>query len=133
GEELEGCSGKYPKDDPNTSLYSIDVIQVPLAAPEKAHIVNRPRVFADATTGALAGLWQGRNHGEGTQTTAPSSRCHDITVFPEIGLAAGGGARDGILSFIFYPPQPGRPPPRSPQELAFYPSSPLHNPTDKDH
>ena len=26
-----------PKDDPNTALFSIDVIQVPLAAPEKAH------------------------------------------------------------------------------------------------
>ena len=37
-EELAGCSGKDPKDDPNTALFSIDVIQVPLAAPrEGAH------------------------------------------------------------------------------------------------
>jgi len=41
GQELEGCSGSEPKDDPNTSLFSIDVIQVPLAAPSTAHIVNR--------------------------------------------------------------------------------------------
>ena len=41
-----------PKEDPNTALFSIDVIQVPLAAPEKAHIVNRPRIFADPATGA---------------------------------------------------------------------------------
>src|SRR5688500_17036866 len=35
-EELAACSGKDPKEDPNTALFSIDVIQVPLAAPEKA-------------------------------------------------------------------------------------------------
>ena len=35
-EELAGCSAQDPKDDPNTALFSIDVIQVPLAAPEKA-------------------------------------------------------------------------------------------------
>ena len=33
GEELAGCSGAEPKDDPNTALFSIDVIQIPLAAP----------------------------------------------------------------------------------------------------
>ena len=35
-EELAGCSGLDPKEDPNTALFSIDVIQVPLAAPENA-------------------------------------------------------------------------------------------------
>ena len=34
-EELAGCSGKDPKEDPNTALFSIDVIEVPLAAPQK--------------------------------------------------------------------------------------------------
>ena len=57
GDELAGCSDRDPKDDPNTALFSIDVIQVPLAAPEQARIVNRPRIFADAATGAIAGLW----------------------------------------------------------------------------
>ena len=37
GEELAGCSGGDPKDDPNTALFSIDVIQVPLARPQEAH------------------------------------------------------------------------------------------------
>ena len=54
-----GCSELEPKEDPNTALFSIDVIQVPLAAPEKARIVNRPRIFADPTSGAIAGLWAG--------------------------------------------------------------------------
>ena len=56
GDELAGCSSANPKDDPNTALFSIDVIQVPLAAPEKSRIVNRPRIFADPATGAIAGL-----------------------------------------------------------------------------
>src|SRR4029077_20731963 len=51
-EELAGCSGLKPEEDPNTSLFSIDVIQVPLANPSQARIVNRPRIFAD-TTGNL--------------------------------------------------------------------------------
>ena len=46
-EELTGCSGLDPKEDSNTSLFSIDVIQVPLAAPQSAKIVNRPRIFMD--------------------------------------------------------------------------------------
>src|SRR4029077_366512 len=69
GDELEGCSNKAPKDDPNTSLFSIDVIRVPLAHPEQAAIVNRPRMFADEKTGALAGLWPGGTYGPGTQTS----------------------------------------------------------------
>jgi hypothetical protein len=35
-EELAGCSGLKPEEDPNTALFSIDVIKVPLASPEKA-------------------------------------------------------------------------------------------------
>src|SRR5215510_8354111 len=67
-EELAECSGKDAKDDPNTSLFSIDVIQVPLAAPQNAKIVNRPRIFADSATGSPNGLWKGGAHGDQTQT-----------------------------------------------------------------
>ncbi len=107
-EELAECSGKDPKEDPNTALFSIDVIQVPLAAPEKARIVNRPRIFADAASGAISGLWQGGNHGEGTQTSRVTNQCHDITVFPEIGLAAGACSGNGILMDITDPVRPVR-------------------------
>ena len=106
-EELAGCSWK-PKDDPNTALFSIDVIQVPLAAPENAKIVNRPRIFADPATGSIAGLWQGGNHGAGTQTSRMTNQCHDITVFPEIGLAAGACSGNGILLDISDPMNPVR-------------------------
>jgi hypothetical protein len=107
-EELAGCSGLDPKDDPNTALFSIDVIQVPLAAPEKAHIVNRPRIFADPKSGAASGLWPGGDHGPGTQKTSVTNQCHDITVFPEVGLAAGACSGNGILLDIHDPVHPVR-------------------------
>ncbi len=108
GEELAGCSGLDPKEDPNTALFSIDVIKVPLKNPEQAAIVARPRIFADVATGNLAGLWQGGNHGEGTQTSRMTNQCHDITVFSDIGLAAGACSGNGILMDISDPQNPKR-------------------------
>src|SRR5688500_1058873 len=108
GEELAGCSGKDFKEDPNTSLFSIDVIEVPLAAPQNARIVNQPRIFMDEKTGALAGLWQGGHHGPGTQTSRMTTQCHDITVYSEIALAAGACAGNGILLDISDPRNPKR-------------------------
>ncbi|MGE0124555.1 MAG: LVIVD repeat-containing protein [Vicinamibacterales bacterium] len=108
GEELAGCSGLKPDEDPNTALFSIDVIKVPLKNPEKAAIVARPRIFADATTGAIAGLWPGGDHGPGTQRTSTTNQCHDITVMPEAGLAAGACSGNGILMDISNPEQPVR-------------------------
>ena len=102
---------------PNTALFSIDVIQVPLAAPEKARIVNRPRIFADPTTGAIAGSGQGGDHGPGTQPTRVTNQCHDITVFPEVGLAAGACSGNGILLDISDPVQSGAARSRRRQEL----------------
>src|SRR5207249_10658333 len=65
-QELAGCSGGDPQADPNTAYFRIDVIKVPLAAPEQAKIVGGPRIFADSA-GAIAGLWKGGDHGPGTQ------------------------------------------------------------------
>ena len=108
GEELAGCSGLKPDEDPNTALFSIDVIKVPLKTPEKAAIVARPRIFADPTTGAIAGLWAGGDHGPGTQRTSTTNQCHDITVMPEAGLAAGACSGNGILLDISNPEKPVR-------------------------
>src|SRR5213075_1316944 len=108
GDELAGCSAKSPDEDPDTALFSIDVIKVPLAAPEKAAIVNRPRIFADAKSGSLNALWGGGDHGPGTQKTSVTNQCHDITVFPEIGLAAGACSGNGILLDIRDPKNPKR-------------------------
>jgi hypothetical protein len=127
GEELAGCSGKDPKEDPNTSLYSIDVIQIPLAAPEKARIVNRPRIFADPATGEISGLWPGGTHGPGTQRSSATNRCHDITVFPEIGLAAGACSGNGILLDISDPVHPVRLDQVTDKNFAFWHSATFNN------
>jgi hypothetical protein len=126
-EELAGCSGGDPKDDPNTTLFSIDVIQVPVAAPEKAHIVNRPRIFADPATGSIAGLWPGGNHGPGTQKTSATDECHDITVFPEVGLAAGACSGNGILLDISDPVHPVRLDQASDNNFAYWHSATFNN------
>jgi len=105
-EELAECSDATA--DPNTALFSIDVIQVPLARPENARVVSRPRIFADPETGAIAGLWRGGDHGPGTQKTYETNMCHDITVFPELGLAAGACSGNGILIDISDPAKPVR-------------------------
>jgi hypothetical protein len=105
--ELAGCSGRPPEEDPNTSLFRIEVIRVPVAAPQEARIVNAPRIFAD-TAGNIAGLWRGGSHGEGTQTTSQTNQCHDITVYPDMGLAAGACSGNGILLDIRDPANPRR-------------------------
>ena len=108
GDELEGCSDEQPGEDPNTALFRIDVIQIPLLQPQEARIVNRPYIFRDPESGAIAGLWKGGDHGPGTQSTRQTSQCHDITVYPEIGLAAGACSGNGILLDISDPTNPVR-------------------------
>ena len=105
--ELAGCSDKSPAEDTSTAYFRIEVIHVLLAAPERARIVSTPRLFADST-GAIAGLWKGGTHGEGTQETAETDQCHDITVFPEIGIGAGACSGNGILIDLRDPANPKR-------------------------
>jgi len=126
-EELAGCSGLKPEEDPNTALFSIDVIKVPLAAPEKAAIVNRPRIFADAKSGAIAGLEKGGERGPGTQPSRATNQCHDITVFPEIGLAAGACSGNGILLDISDPVHPIRLDDAADKNFAYWHSATFNN------
>jgi hypothetical protein len=127
GDELAGCSSANPKDDPNTALFSIDVIQVPLAAPEKSRIVNRPRIFSDPATGAIAGLNPGGSQGPGAQPARVTNQCHDITVFPELGLAAGACAGNGILLDISDPVRPVRLDAVSDKNFAYWHSATFNN------
>ncbi|HKR12155.1 MAG TPA: hypothetical protein VJT15_08865 [Pyrinomonadaceae bacterium] len=108
-EELAGCSGEKPDKDPNTALFRIEVIKVPLAAPQTAQVVSSPRLFMDARTGALNGLSNGGTHGkEGTEKPSDSDQCHDITVYSALGLAAGACSGNGILLDIKDPVNPKR-------------------------
>ena len=106
--ELAGCSNGEPATDTSTARFRIDVIKVPVASPQDARIVSRPRLFADARTKAISGLWQGGTHGAGTQETAETDQCHDITVYPELGLAAGACSGNGLLLDISDPANPTR-------------------------
>jgi hypothetical protein len=108
-EELAGCSNEAPDKNPNTALFRIDVIKVPVAAPQDAKVVSSPRVFIDPRTGALNGLSNGGSHDK-EETTKPqdSNQCHDITVYSAIGLAAGACSGNGILLDIKDPVHPKR-------------------------
>ncbi|HXL22148.1 MAG TPA: hypothetical protein VOA78_06775 [Candidatus Dormibacteraeota bacterium] len=105
-EELAGCSDEKLGKDPNTSLFRIDVIKVPVAAPQDAKVVSSPRVFIDPRTGALNGLNNGGTHGK--DKPADTNQCHDITVYSAIGLAAGACSGNGILLDIKDPVHPKR-------------------------
>jgi hypothetical protein len=108
-EELAGCSGEKPDKDPNTALFRIEVIKVPLAAPQDAKVVSSPRVFIDPRTGAMNGLNNGGTHGKkGAEKPADTNQCHDITVYSAIGLAAGACSGNGILLDIKDPVHPMR-------------------------
>ena len=107
-DELSGCSGEKPNKDPNTALFRIDVIKVPVASPQDAKIVSSPRLFIDPRTGALNGLNNGGTHGKGGDKPEDTDQCHDITVYTAIGLAAGACSGNGILVDVKDPIHPKR-------------------------
>ncbi|HJS46693.1 MAG TPA: hypothetical protein VJ773_01765, partial [Gemmatimonadales bacterium] len=177
--ELAGCSNALPESDPNSALFRIEVIKVPLAHPERAAIVSSPRIFQDLEAPAehgdtpediaaqkkeleeakakgqytaeifgrervlpvrftqpmLDSIVKARN-GTGAPTGADSAalrtalpgiiakmvgpqgnddrprrgptQCHDITVFPAVGLAGGACEGYGFLLDIRDPAHPVR-------------------------
>ncbi|HEX4602541.1 MAG TPA: hypothetical protein VH724_00975 [Candidatus Angelobacter sp.] len=109
-EELAGCSGESPDKDPNTAKFRIEVIKVPVAAPQNAKVVSSPRVFIDPRTGVINGLNNGGSHGEKDSDKRPkdTDQCHDITVYSAIGLAAGACSGNGILLDVRDPVNPKR-------------------------
>ncbi|MGH8892536.1 MAG: LVIVD repeat-containing protein [Actinomycetes bacterium] len=112
--EVAGCQNDAlttaPVTDPNATLWRIDVIKVPLSAPETASIVSQPRIFTDPATGAFNGLQNilpnTVNHPSGTggpggtgfySPTPNTNTCHDVTSFPARELVAGACQGNGIL------------------------------------
>jgi hypothetical protein len=117
--ELAECTNTPGGNDPGafldengnpifTSRFMVEVIQVPLAAPQTAAVVNEARLMADPVTGNQHGLWPGGNHGPDTQSTSATDACHDITAYPAVGLAAGACEGNGILIDISDPVNPVR-------------------------
>lgn len=115
--ELAGCENAALTSSPvtagNPTQWRIDVIKVPLAAPGTAAVVSQPRIFIDPNTSAFNGLQNtlpGTLHPSGIPySPLPNTNtCHDITAFPEIGLAAGACQGNGILLDISDPANPVR-------------------------
>ena len=105
-EELGGCTGGAAGEDPDTALFTIVVIKVPLAHPELAKVVNSPRIFSDPASGKMDALMNAPVHGEGAAKA--TTGCHDITVRSDLGLAAGACSGNGILLDISDPVHPKR-------------------------
>ncbi|MFG1955265.1 LVIVD repeat-containing protein [Micromonospora sp. NPDC048830] len=109
---MEGCNDN-PATGENPVRWRIDVIKVPLSAPQQAAVVNQPRLFTDPETGRIDGLQNDPPtplHPSGTawSPTPRTQACHDITAYPEIGLAAGACQGNGILIDISDPANPRR-------------------------
>ena len=196
--ELAGCSGLTPDQDPNSELFRIEVIQVPLAHPEQAHVVSKPAILADlahreshseapediaaaakaaaearakggftatvrgeeivlgprfvaaqldsivkarggtgAPTGAdsasLRAAVQGivdRRFNPPAPANAPRPgpvQCHDITVYPALGVAGGACAGYGLLLDIHDPANPRRVAAVADSNFAFWHSATFNN------
>ena len=130
GDELGICSDGEPEDNPETARYSIDVIEVDLDDPGSASIVNRPRIFGDVETGEIAALWRGGRAGVASQRTASTNHCHDITVYPELGIAAGACSGNGILLDISDPANPARIDELFDPDMAYWHSATFNNTGD---
>jgi hypothetical protein len=173
--ELPGCSDEQPSENPNTALFRIEVIKVPVKNPGQSAIVSSPRIFENLkpapehgdTPEDIAAKKQAldaarargqfivtifgqeqvlpnnfarqmldslvrERGGSGPPTAADSAalrqalpgiiaqlvgppgpetgptQCHDITVYPEIGLAGGACEGYGFLLDISDPAHPRR-------------------------
>ena len=196
--ELAGCSALSPDQDPNSELFRIEVIRVPLAHPEQAQVVGKPAILADLTeprahgeapedvaaaakAAALArarGGFTATMHGveivlgprfvaaqldsivkarggTGAPTGADSAtlraaaqgivdrlmnpptagsgprpgpvQCHDITVYPALGVAGGACAGYGVLLDIRDPAHPRRIAAVADSNFAFWHSATFNN------
>jgi hypothetical protein len=153
-DEVPGCMDGGI-DDPNTARFRLEVIKVPVRAPDRAAIVSSPRIFKDlpvpprneeraaqdardreaaAAAAAAAGRGAGRGGdaagGRGRGNTGPPTgpnQCHDITVYPEIGLAAGACAGLGLLLDIRDPANPVRLDAAADANMSFWHSATFSN------
>ena len=149
--ELPGCSALSPDDDPTSSLFRIEVIRVPLARPQEARIVNSARIFeglkaaprhsdpvdsaalarraaqAAAQPAAPPGAQPAANNrGQGMRGGGPT-QCHDITVYPAVGLAGGACGGYGLLLDISDVANPVRLDAAADSNFAFWHSATFSN------
>jgi hypothetical protein len=124
---VNGRCGQTSAAGANPSQWMIEVIKVPVDDAAAAEVVTEARLFQDFETGAVNGLQNSAppgGHpcnrdtddpatfcspaGAGYSPTPNTNTCHDITVYPEIGLAAGACQGNGLLIDISDPANPVR-------------------------
>ena len=141
--ELAGCSALNPEEDPNSELFRIEVIQVPVAHPEDAHVVSKPPILANlqpavrhgelAADSALAAARRAAGDNRPQPPAGPPApprgpqQCHDITVYPAIGLAGGACGGYGVLLDIRDPAHPKRIGAAADSNFSFWHSATFNN------
>jgi hypothetical protein len=196
--EVAGCSALRPDQDPNSEMFRIEVIQVPLTHPEQARVVSKPEILgglvappshpeapedvaraariADSARAAggftatlfgiervvprrmIAEMLDSLVHargGTGSPTAADTAllrdslqsivdrlvegpigpggvrpgpvQCHDITVYPALGIAGGACAGYGLLLDIRDPANPRRLAAVSDSNFSFWHSATFDN------
>jgi hypothetical protein len=68
----------------------ISIVKVPVKSPAQASLIKAPVLFPDGGN-------KGRPGDIDTGYTSATSGCHDITVYPQLDLAAGACMGDGVL------------------------------------
>ena len=117
--ELAGCKNGDDPEDPTNSLYSLDVIKVPLDHPENAAVVTGARIFSglegppsSAARPAFNPNGRGGAAGATGAAAAPlhtgPRNCHDVTAYPELHLLAASCTSYGLLVDISNPEKPVR-------------------------
>jgi len=136
-EELAGCVDG-PIDSTNTARFRVEVIRVPLAHPEQATVVNYARIFNDLTAAHAHGAAPGDADappraprvtpaGGPPAPRGGPNQCHDITVYPAIGLAGGACGGYGLLLDIRDPANPKRLQAVGDTNFAFWHSATFNN------
>jgi hypothetical protein len=88
-------TGRYLCDDTSpTGHDQISIVSIPKRNPAAARVVAEPKLFPDGGNDGTNG------------TLRATTGCHDITVYQEIGLAAGACTGEGIILDIRNPLRP---------------------------
>ncbi len=124
-EELPGCLDA-PQDDPNSALFRIEVIKVPLANPAAAQIVSGARIFEGLTAPPRRGP-PADQAAPGAAPRGGPTQCHDITVYPAVGLAGGACGGYGLLLDITDVANPIRIDAAADSNMAFWHSATFSN------
>ncbi len=116
--EMPGCRDYASPDSANSSRFRIDVIRVPLAHPEQAKVINGARIFSELmaakahgsspAAASAAGGGRGAAPVDANAARPGPNQCHDITVYPAVGLAGGACGGYGLLLDISDPANPKR-------------------------